>query len=291
MSAAEFIRQQAGEGAVHCTNGTYSKPADLIVPTMLAGFEFIDKREVTSSDDAFVIAVNSNASMLTQTQKTAAKLEEIKTLLAEVETAIDEKVEDLPDALDKLQDTIRVYMEEGETPREYLARMQEQHAKMVEDFVEVTANMEDEDERAMKVAGPLAEQFPDRKIIVVFYDEETPNALYEDLAATGKADQKDTLHKWGYGASENAPVIEGAECFSETFAFPLPSSTEKITPYSWITTRGTDGQKGKISAVDLRDTEEGLGLINRLNQILFPGKGKNKKYMAPEQPGGPDRKP
>ncbi len=58
---AETIRSNGIE-TLHCTNGTYAYPREKILPTILAGFQFIADR-FSSPDDAFLIAVNSDASM------------------------------------------------------------------------------------------------------------------------------------------------------------------------------------------------------------------------------------
>lgn len=47
---------------LHITNGTYAYAASLIVPTVLAGFEYIADT-VAAPEDPFVIAVNSDESM------------------------------------------------------------------------------------------------------------------------------------------------------------------------------------------------------------------------------------
>ncbi|MCK5518934.1 MAG: hypothetical protein KAI61_05925, partial [Alphaproteobacteria bacterium] len=57
--------------------------------------------------------------------------------------------------------------------------------------------VESQQVRAEKVAIPLAQLDPERKIIVVFYDTETPTPLYDKLAKDGL--NMKSLHKWGYG--------------------------------------------------------------------------------------------
>lgn len=49
---------------LHATNGTFMYEADLIVPTMLAGFQFIaENRNLSKSHHVFLIGVNSDISM------------------------------------------------------------------------------------------------------------------------------------------------------------------------------------------------------------------------------------
>ncbi len=81
--------------------------------------------------------------------------------------------------------------------------------------------------RSRKVAEPLAQMFPDNKIIIIYYDEPTPNELYVIL---NKHRHTRTLHKWGYGTNAEAPKIEGAEYFETVYAYPLPND---IKPICW----------------------------------------------------------
>jgi hypothetical protein len=39
--------------------------------------------------------------------------------------------------------------------------------------------------RAVEIAEPLVEKFPDRKVVVLFFDEKTPEELYNALATNG----------------------------------------------------------------------------------------------------------
>lgn len=149
-------------GNIHCTNGTYMMPAEKIVPTFLAGFQFIDQ-EVAEKNDAFLVAVNSDKSM-------------------------------------------RNIMTAKGTP---------------------DAAFEPQQIRAQKMADPLAALFPDRQIIVVFYDKDTPTDLYNTLATEGDL-RLASLFKWGYGTDPNAPRIEGAGNFTRVFGFPLPNDEKAI---------------------------------------------------------------
>jgi hypothetical protein len=195
-------------GAGHFTNGTYAPPAALIVPTILAGFQYAVDNEV-NKDAPLIIAVNSDKSMLLIMDKKIA-----------MGTASNADKEAL----------------------------------------------EDQNARAQKAAVPLALQHPDRKVVAVFYDEETPNKLYDSLNESGF--RMDTLFKWGYGTDSNAGVIEGAESFGLVNAHPLPND---IKPVCTELTRMT-GQKGDLHIVDLR-TEAGTHgkpYISSGNECLFP---------------------
>jgi hypothetical protein len=153
-----------GLTSLHCTNGTYSYSAELIIPTTLAGFRYINDR-VAVPGDVFLVAVNSDISM---------------------KSILDQK---------------------GASDAERQA-------------------MEDQNTRAMKVAVPLAWEFSDRTIVVVFYDKPTPADLYNMLAS--EALVMESLHKHGYGTDPKAPKIEGAGNFHRVFAFPLPNDTRPV---------------------------------------------------------------
>jgi hypothetical protein len=199
--------EKHGIAVGHFTNGTYAPPSELIVPTVLAGFQ----HAVDSSCDqciSLIIAVNSNKSML-----------EIAASKARVGT-----------------------------------------------LTEADKAPEDQYVRAQKVAIPVALQNPDSKVVVMFYDEETPNNLYDSLHASGFSMK--TLFKWGYGTNPNAGVIEGAENFNKVFGHPLPND---IKPICHDITRRTR-QEGAVSVVDLRVKigHHGQPYISGKNECLFP---------------------
>lgn len=108
-------------------------------------------------------------------------------------------------------------------------------------------SVEDQVTRAMKVAGPLSEQNPDKRVFVIFYDEETPTALY-DLLAEGGINMA-SLHKWGYGTNPDAPKIEGAHNFSHVFGFPMPND---IKPVCYDITV-SENQSDIVKVVNLKD--------------------------------------
>lgn len=100
-------------------------------------------------------------------------------------------------------------------------------------------------ERAASVAGPLAQAFPDNRVFVVFYDDKTPNALYEFLA---RHNVTTTLHKWGFGTSPDAPKIEGAENFANVFGYPLMGDKK---PLCWDDT--PTAEQPNVHVADLRN--------------------------------------
>lgn len=121
--------------------------------------------------------------------------------------------------------------------------------------------------RALKVAEPLAEVFPDNRVIVLFYDEETPNQLYAALRRQGHTR---TLHKWGYGTEPSAPKIEGAEFFDFVYGYPLPNDKK---PVCWEETP-LASQPQDIQVVDL------CGRLIMSDGVLFELPGSLKKYQS-----------
>ena len=192
----------------HFTNGTYAYAKEMIVPTVLAGFQHAVDAETTKGV-ALIVAVNSDKSM-------AAIMDKKIALGAATEA-------------DK-------------------------------------AALEDQNTRALKVALPLSQQNPNRQVVAVFYDEETPNKLYDGLKAKGFG--METLFKWGYGTGNNTGVIEGAENFRATYGHPLPNDTQPVC--ADITRIG--GQRGNVQVVDLRAEtgSHGKPYISPKNEILSP---------------------
>lgn len=127
-------------------------------------------------------------------------------------------------------------------------------------------DFKDQKTRANVVAKPLAEAFPNNRVIIMFYDEKTPNKLYELLEKNGMTH---SLYKWGYGTEPNAPKIEGAELFSIVYGYPLVSDTK---PVCWENTPVVD-QKNIIVA-DLRGK-----LITPACKCLFPLPKSLKDYQ------------
>lgn len=148
----------------HFTNGIYAAPADVVVPTTLAGFQFMTDK-FADWQDALFIAVNSDVSVAGILDKKGAGADE-------------------------------------------------------------RAAMESQYDRAAKVAVPLAEQHPNRNVIILFYDDETPTRLYDELAMAGF--EMKGLFKWGFGTKKDAPRIEGAHNFQNVVAFPFLNDDKAI---------------------------------------------------------------
>lgn len=187
------------DAVLHVNNGTYAYAAEMIVPTMLAGFQFV-KEKVAGAEDSFLIAVNSDASMRGIVKQAPVGLPEI----------------------------------------------------------------EGQEARALKVALPLAQQHPDRRVIVAFYDEETPEKLYGRMNEKGVT--LASLFKWGYGTDPGAKPILGALNFKRVFAFP---SLNDVKPVCHHITTGA--QEGVVEVVRLQD-EVGANAhpyISAAGKVLF----------------------
>lgn len=120
------------------------------------------------------------------------------------------------------------------------------------------ADFKNQKTRAQIIAKPLAEAFPENQVIVIFYDEKTPNQLYELLA---KNKMTHSLYKWGYGTEPNVPKIEGAELFDVVYAYPLVDDKKALC---WNDTPVVD-QTSIIKVADLRGK-----LITAERKCLFP---------------------
>jgi len=141
--------------------------------------------------------------------------------------------------------------------------------------------------RADKVARPLALQHPDRPVVIMFYDEETPTQLYNSLAILGF--RMRSLHKWGYGTNPDAPRIEGAHNFDKVLAFPLLND---IKPVAYDITKPSDGSV-PVEVIRLQDTigPHGAPYITTAG-LHFPLLDASmQKYQAKQGGGSPEPAP
>lgn len=132
--------------------------------------------------------------------------------------------------------------------------------------------------RALKVALPLNELFPDREIVIVYYDKPTPADLYRTLFQEGI--NLESLHKWGYGTDPKAAKIEGAEFFNRVLAFPTPND---IKPVCYDITAQED-QSAVVQVIKLTEEKglDGKPYISTQGKLLFD---------VPLQLGGHSEKP
>ncbi len=208
---------------LHFTNGVFSAPPEVIVPTVLSGFKFVSDY-AASPGDAFVIAVNSDISMNGIMDKKGASAEE-------------------------------------------------------------RAALESQNERALKVAVPVALLNPGHPVVVIFYDEETPTALYDSLTEDGLPLM--TLHKWGYGTKPDAPRIEGSHNFGQVLAFPLPNDRKPVCHDITI----AEDQSGIVQIFKLTEVEgsHGRPYLSEGGKVLFPVPESLATYA--ETAGAPQNKP
>lgn len=222
---AELNRLQTS--AIHATNGTYVAGPDIVVPTTLAGFQFIFDNAVSKSGanagDSILIAINSDKSM---------------------------------EALRAQKEAI------GETLDDWLPQKQ----------------------RAANVAIPIATHFAENgtDVTVAFYDEETPTALYEALAQNGAFEMK-SLFKWGYGTNPDAPRIEGAQFFNNTYGFPLPFDQKPLCHD--ITAVEDQSDVVRVHRLTKEIGSHGAPFITEGNKVLFPVAPKLRQFSTHQTSG------
>lgn len=129
-------------------------------------------------------------------------------------------------------------------------------------------------DRANKVAESLALAFPHNQVVILFFDETTPNKLFQAL---NRHHLTRTLHKWGYGTDPEAPKIEGAELFEHTFGFPLPQDDRPKAFCHDLTDKPDQPQN--IIVDDLRGK-----LINKERQLMFEIPDSLAQFRAPNAP-------
>jgi hypothetical protein len=196
---------ETGASVLNATNGTYTAPDFLVVPTTLGGFQFVSDK-VAGAQDAFVMAINSDKSMQDIAAEKALKGEDI-------------------------------------------------------------GIVEDQVTRAEKVLAPLAKQFPDRQIIGIFYDEGTPVELYEFLENSTPF-ELNSLYKFGYGTDPKAGDIEGAHCFKDTLAFPMPNDQKALCDN--LTKVSANRAPYTIKKLTEELAANGAPYMTKENKVLFP---------------------
>jgi hypothetical protein len=228
------------------TYGTYVAPQDVILPTTLAGFKFATDR-FSRVEDAIIVAVNSEESMKKIYQSKMAKI------FAAIQ-----------DEIDALEGEEREHAASAATSEKILPLMLEYAA------------LENSADRAAKLAGPLAEQFPDRKVVVMFYDEETPKELYEGLALKGFG--MTALFKWGYGTNPDAPRIEGAHNFQNVLAFPFMNDAKALCHDITV----AENQSDVVKVFKLHEAEgDRPAYMTKDGQLLFDLVESLRQYAVP----------
>ena len=136
----------------------------------------------------------------------------------------------------------------------------------------------DQFERMATIAKAMKAQFPDRPVIIGFYDEEKPTELYEHLRDES-AVHLGSLYKFGYGTNPEAKKIEGADCFDMTIGFPFPNDAKPVCEN--IT--AAEDQSDIVEVFKLTDEigPHGAAYMTTENKILFPLVDELKQYSAP----------
>lgn len=184
------------------TNGIYADKQDVVLPTTLAGFKFaVD--HYSDGDEALIVAINSNDSMN-------------KVINARInKTVMDGQIK-----------ARSLMIDDEATLTDAIAIITAEVTQTIKNLEKLRVDSYPQEDRAAKLFNPLAEQFPDRKIVIMYYDEETPTELYDMLAMKGFG--MNTLFKWGFGTKPDAPRIEGAGNFTNVLAFPFMNDAKAI---------------------------------------------------------------
>lgn len=247
----------------HFTNGTYAYDAEKVVPTTLAGFQHKMDIEKTAGS-ALIIAVNSQKSMDDIME------EKISNARAAVKAQYQEYADITLESISKEEITA-----EG---AKVMAKVKEKAVALKEQ-----KDMETQDVRAKKVAIPLAQENPGRTVIVMFYDEGTPQELYDAVNAAQVA--KETLYKFGYGTNEKEGKIVGAEHAKETHGHPMPDNEKPLCDQQTVR---EDQPNVIVTDLCVAVGKHGLPYITKDNKILFALKHPdNYKYAQT----GPRPKP
>ena len=148
----------------------------------------------------------------------------------------------------------------------------EQHAALQKELV----SLESQEVRAEKVAVPLAQLYPEREIVVIFFDTETPAPLYARLAGEGL--NLKSLHKWGYGTDPDpdAPGIEGADNFTAVFGLLLPNNVRPVCHD--ITTANSRTNAVNVKDLKVEISAHGQPYISTEGKVLFPVPPELKSY-------------
>ncbi|MFA7275293.1 MAG: hypothetical protein WC043_00660 [Pseudobdellovibrionaceae bacterium] len=154
--------------------------------------------------------------------------------------------------------------------------------KSMREHVKNVENPASERDRALFVATPLALQYPDKEILVVFYDDATPLPLYTKLEENTA--HVASLHKHGnYGTDANGPIIEGAHLFANTFAFPFPSKEKAVCED--LTRTGDQNAIIKVRDLYGENGPHGTPYLSPSKKILFPLTMANMQLAEPISSG------
>lgn len=219
---------------IHCTNGTYVLPEDTIIPTLLAGFQFITDHYSGDFNEGLLIAVNSDESMKNIYKEKAEQA---------VRDAFRSLMEnEYPDTYQNINpeawlQAFNLYSKSAIALEIYRTSLQTFHK-----------NHQSQMERAEKIGIPLAHEHPRRKISIVFYDKATPTDLYASFA-TDQNINPISLHKWWYGTEKDGPKIEGAEYFEHVIGIKGFNDNKPLCHDITV----SENQSRFVKVVDLTD--------------------------------------
>lgn len=267
--AAVASHMHAGQSTqtMHFTNGTYAGPHSMIVPTFLAGFQFIIDRFAKQTDLVLGVAINSDPSMF-------GIYEALATRVVEVEhTAM--MMRDFPENYQDISGT-----EWAESYQQFAASDEglTLHATTLKSKMDVHQS---EQERAEKVTIPLALENPHFYIRAGFYDEGTPEALYRMLSSIPTLEAS-SLHKWDYGLKKDGPKIEGASHFKDVIGFPLPKDGDKALCHD-ITV--AEDQTDKVKVFNLlteRRPSSGENYITPAGKVAYRIRNAHNRQYTPQ---------
>lgn len=149
---------------------------------------------------------------------------------------------------------------------------------------ELVANLVPQEIRLSTVVSLASELFPDRTVVGVFYDEDTPKKLYGVLKAAHPSFA--TLHKTGYGTSPDDKPIVGAKQADWVFACPLFYDAK---PVMHADTRNFELSHRVPDVIEDLTTvigPHGQPYITKQGGLLFPLPASLMQYAAPSN-GGP----
>ena len=140
------------------------------------------------------------------------------------------------------------------------------------------ATLQSETRRALKVLIPLALQHPNRIIVSMFYDEDTPQRLCDAVHSARVA--LGSLHKWDYGTEPNASKHIGVYRFNNTYSFPSPADSNPVSFYL----PPHEDQSGIVKVERLTEEfgKHGAPYMNMAGQLLFPARHDSLKGYTAE---------
>ncbi len=122
-------------------------------------------------------------------------------------------------------------------------------------------------ERAQNVVSLLSALYPDRPVVAIFYDEQTPFELYEDFYVRDFS--MNSLHKVGFGTSREDKPIIGAQFFNLVYACPLPFDEKPVMYKDTRDTVSTDRQPDFVEKLTEVNGPHGRPYITKDGKILF----------------------